>query len=118
MRSLLRGAGYLLRGIRTFAATPSVWALGLLPVVIALAVIGTALTLLAVNLDEVAAALTPGADGWSASARDTARFVVGAALLVGGVAVAVLGFATLTNLIGQPFFETLSDRIEQELGEG
>jgi CysZ protein len=117
MRSLLRGTGYLLRGIRTFAATPSVWALGLLPVLIALAVVGTALTLLALNLDEAAAALTPAADGWSASARDTTRFLVGALLLAGGVALAVLGFAALTNLIGQPFFETLSDRIERGLGD-
>jgi CysZ protein len=116
MRSLLRGGGYLLRGIRTFAATPSVWPLGLLPVVIALVVVGGALTLLAINLDHVAAALTPSADAWSQSARDTARFVVGAALLLGGVFLAVLCFATLTNLIGQPFYEALSDRVERSLG--
>lgn len=116
MRSLLSGTGYLLRGIRTFVQTPSMWPLGLIPVLIALAVVSGLLALLAVNLDEAAAALTPAAERWSPSARDTTRFVVGTALLVGGVFLAVLGFATLTNLIGQPFFEALSDRIEQRLG--
>jgi CysZ protein len=117
MRSLLGGVGYLLRGIRTFAQTPSFWPLGLLPVLIALVVVGGALTLLAVNLDAVAAALTPMADDWATSARDSTRFAVGVAVLAGAVFLAVLCFATLTNLIGQPFFEALSERIERGLGE-
>jgi len=117
MRSLVGGVGYLARGIRTFIAMPSAWPLGVLPAVIALAVVGTALTLLVVNIDAIAAAMTPALDGWSPSARDSGRFVVGAVVLGGGVFLAVLCFAALTNLVGQPFFEALSDRVERALGD-
>jgi CysZ protein len=117
MRSLVGGVGYLARGIRTFMAMPSAWPLGVLPALIAFVLIGTALTLLAINIDTVAAAMTPALDRWSPSARDSGRFVVGALVLGGGTFFAVFGFATLTNLIGQPFFEALSDRVERDLGD-
>jgi uncharacterized protein involved in cysteine biosynthesis len=116
MRSLLSGIGYLLRGIRTFAGTPSVWPLGLIPVLLAAVIVGLLLSLLALNVDELAAALTPAADTWSPSARELVRLVVGALLIGAFVFATVLGFATLTNLVGQPFFEVLSDRIERGLG--
>src|SRR6266498_136428 len=38
------------------------------------------------------------------------------ATLVAFLLLAVVTFATLTNLIGQPFFERLSDRVERHLG--
>jgi CysZ protein len=117
MRSLLNGTGYLLRGIRTFVQTPSVWPLGLIPVVLAAAIIGVLLSLLALNLDEVVATLTPAADGWNPAVRDATRLALGALLLGAFIFVVVLGFATLTNLVGQPFFEALSDRIERGLGD-
>jgi CysZ protein len=113
---VLGGAGYLARGIGLFARTPGMRLLGLLPAVLAALLVLVLLVVLVALVDEAAAALTPFADDWSESARTTLRLGVGFALLVAYLLLAVVTFATLTSLIGQPFFERLCDRVERRLG--
>lgn len=113
---VLGGAGYLARGIGVFARTPGMRLLGLLPAVLAALLVLALLVVLATLVDEAARALTPFADQWSESARTLLRAAVGFALLVGYLMLAVVTFATVTNLIGQPFFERLSDHVERRLG--
>jgi CysZ protein len=113
---VLAGAGYLARGTAMFVRTPGMRLLGLLPAALAALLVLVALVVLVTLVDEVAAALTPFADQWSESARTTLRLGVGFALLVAFLLLAVVTFATLTSLIGQPFFERLSDRVERHLG--
>jgi CysZ protein len=114
---VLAGAGFLPRGLRLFLATPGVWLLGVVPVLLAAALVVVLLVVLGVYLDELAGALTPFADRWPEQARRLVRAGVGLALLGAYVALVVLTFAALTNLIGQPFFERLSDRVEGALGD-
>ncbi|HEV8652140.1 MAG TPA: EI24 domain-containing protein [Actinomycetes bacterium] len=111
------GAGYMARGMRTFLATPAVWLLGLVPVLIAGLLVLALLALLVGNVDAVAAWLTPFADHWSPGARGALRDAVGIAVVLGALLLAVLSFATLANMIGQPFFERISDRVERDLGD-
>jgi CysZ protein len=113
----LAGAGYLARGIRVFAGTPGVRLLGLLPAVIAAVVVLALLILLATVVDEAAAALTPFADPWPESARTLVRGGIAIALVIAYLFLAVIAFATLTSLIGQPFYERVSDRVERRLGD-
>lgn len=113
---VLAGAGYLARGMGLFVRTPGVRLLGLLPAALAALIVLALLVVLATLVDEAATALTPFADQWSDSARTTLRVGVGFALLVAYLMLAVVTFATLTSLIGQPFFERLSDRVERHLG--
>jgi CysZ protein len=110
------GAGYMARGIRAFLATPGVWLLGLVPVLVAGLLVLGLLALLVTNLDTVAAWLTPFADAWSAGARGALREALGVALVLGALLLAVLCFATVANLVGQPFYERISDRVERGLG--
>jgi CysZ protein len=114
---VLAGAGYLAQGIRVFTATPGIRLLGLLPAVLAAVLVLALLVLLATVVDEAATALTPFADDWSEDARTFVRTGVAFALLVSYLILAVLTYATLTNLIGQPFFERVSDRVEHRLGD-
>jgi CysZ protein len=114
---LLGGAGYLARGIRVFTSTPGIRLLGLLPAVLAALLVLTLLIVLAAVVDEAAAALTPFADQWSEGARTFLRTGVAFALLVSYLILAVLTYATLTNVIGQPFFERVSDQVEHRLGD-
>jgi CysZ protein len=113
---VLGGAGYLARGIRTFVRTPGVRLLGLLPAMLAALLVLVLLVVLATLVDEAARALTPFADQWSEGARTLLRAGVGFALLVAFLLLAVVTFVTLTSLIGQPFFERLSDQVERRLG--
>jgi CysZ protein len=114
---LFAGAGYLARGLRLFLATPGVWLLGVIPALIASVLVVGVLVLLVVYLDEAAGTLTPFATQWSEGARTAVRATVGLALLGGYLTLVVLTFAALTNMIGQPFYERLSDRIEATLGD-
>jgi CysZ protein len=114
---VLGGAGYLARGIRVFTGTPGIRLLGLLPAVLAAVLVLALLIVLVAVVDDAATALTPFADRWSEDARTFLRTGVAFALLVTYLILAVLIYATLTNVIGQPFFERVSDRIEHRLGD-
>ena len=74
------------------------------------------LGLLVVYVDELAEALTPFADRWDESSRTLVRLGAGVALLLGSTVVLVVSFTVIAQIIGQPFYERISDRIEHQLG--
>ena len=112
----LAGGADVLRGIGMFLGTPGVRLLGILPVVLAALVVLALLGLLVVYLDELAAAVTPFADRWDESSRTLVRVGAGLALLLGSTVVLVMSFTVIAQIIGQPFYERISDRIEHQLG--
>jgi CysZ protein len=112
----LAGAGDVLRGIGLFLGTPGVRLLGILPVLLAGLVVLTLLGLLVAYLDQLADAITPFADRWDESTRSLVRVGAGLALLLGSTAVLVVSFTVIAQIIGQPFYERISDRIEHQLG--
>jgi CysZ protein len=112
----LAGAGDVLRGIGLFLGTPGVRLLGIVPVLLAALLVLGLLGLLVVYLDELAGALTPFADRWDESSRTLVRVGAGLALLLGSTVVLVVSFTVIAQIIGQPFYERISDRIEHQLG--
>jgi len=110
------GATDVLRGIGLFLRTPGVRLLGILPVLLAALLVLVLLGLLVVYLDELAGALTPFADRWDESSRTLVRVGAGLALLLGSTAVLVVSFTVIAQILGQPFYERISDRIEHQLG--
>jgi CysZ protein len=110
------GATDVLRGIGLFLRTPGVRLLGILPVVLAGLLVLVLLGLLVVYLDELAAALTPFADRWDESSRTLVRVGAGLTLLLGATVVLVMSFTVIAQIIGQPFYERISDRVEHQLG--
>jgi CysZ protein len=112
----LAGGADVLRGIGMFVGTPGIRLLGILPVILAAVVVLALLGLLVVYLDELAAAVTPFADRWDESSRTLVRVGAGLALLLGSTVVLVVSFTVIAQIIGQPFYERISDRIEHRLG--
>ena len=110
------GGRDVLRGIGVFLGTPGVRLLGILPVLLAALVVLALLGLLVVYVDELADALTPFADRWDESSRTLIRVGTGLALLLGSTAVLVVSFTVIAQILGQPFYERISDRIEHQLG--
>ncbi|HEV2921650.1 MAG TPA: EI24 domain-containing protein, partial [Actinomycetota bacterium] len=110
------GATDVLRGIGLFLRTPGVRLLGILPVVLAALLVLVLLGLLVVYLDELADALTPFADRWEEGSRTLVRVGAGLALLLTSTAVLVVSFTVIAQIIGQPFYERISDRVEHQLG--
>ena len=112
----LAGGADVLRGIGLFLGTPGVRLLGILPVLLAALLVLGLLGLLVVYLDELADTLTPFADRWDESSRTLIRVGTGLAVLLGSTAVLVVSFTVIAQIIGQPFYERISDRIEHQLG--
>ncbi|MEV1173883.1 EI24 domain-containing protein [Nonomuraea sp. NPDC049784] len=115
LRDFTSGVGFFFQGLGWVARNGRWWLFGLIPALIAFAVYVVALIFLGTNATDVATFLTPFADSWSW--RELFRTLVGIALFLGGLALAVLTFTAITLAIGEPFYERLSaaaDVLESE----
>lgn len=116
VKDFFSGAGYLVRGIGWVARRPAQWLFGLIPALIVLVAYVAALGALALNLGDLAAFVTPFADGWSEGMRSSVRVVAGVAIFGAALFVAVLTFTALTLLVGDPFYEAIAVRVEESEG--
>jgi CysZ protein len=112
----LAGAGLLLRGLGLYVRSPRLVLLGIVPALISALLFVAALATLAWFADDLAALITPFADDWSSRVRQVARTLVGLALLGLGVLLAVVTFTAVTLIIGDPFYEKISERVEDRYG--
>ncbi|MFR9727126.1 EI24 domain-containing protein [Streptomyces sp. MS19] len=116
MLGFLTGLRFLLQGQRWVLRHPRRLAFGLLPALITLVVYAAALVALALWAGDIAVWATPFADDWGSPWQSLLRtffalLLVGAALLV-----AVITFTAVALLVGDPFYETLSEQIEDSEG--
>lgn len=116
MKNVLAGTRALVTGFGMIVRSPTMLLIGALPAlftsVLLLGLLGT----LVYFAGDLAAWITPFADGWSTGLRDAVR-VIAAVALVGAAALAgSLSFIALTLLIGGPFYENIAERTERALG--
>ncbi|MCF6523359.1 EI24 domain-containing protein [Streptomyces sp. JJ36] len=116
MREFTAGMRYLGRGQKWVAGHGRWFGFGLLPALLAFVLYAAALTGLALAADDLAAWATPFADDWSDGWRTALRVLFGVLLWVGGLLLAVLTFTAVTLLIGDPFYEKLSEQVEESEG--
>lgn len=112
----LSGIGLLFKGFAIYARQPRLVLLGLVPALITGVLFVAAFATLVYFVDDLAAAVTPFADVWSAGARTAVRLVAGIAFLGLGGLVGVLTFVAVTLVVGDPFYETISERVEDRFG--
>ena len=112
----LAGVGLFLRGFGLYVRSPGLMLLGVVPALISAALFVTAFATLVYFVDYLAALLTPFADDWSTTWRGLVRVVAGMALLGLGGLLAVVAFTAVTLVIGDPFYEKISERVEERLG--
>jgi len=91
-------------------------ALGLIPGVIALAVLAAALTPLLLSLGVITDWATPFADGWNPFWRTALRAAVGVVITIAALVLAGVVFTALTLLIGDPFYQRIWRAVENDLG--
>jgi CysZ protein len=115
-KDFFSGAGFLLRGLGMYARSPKLMLLGLIPALISAIVIVSVVALVIYFAGDLADFMTPFAQTWSAGIRDSLRVLVVVALIVVVVVLAVLLYTALTLLIGEPFYEAISHRVEEGLG--
>ncbi|MFC0600923.1 EI24 domain-containing protein [Streptomyces palmae] len=116
MRDLAAGFGYLVKGQRWVARHRRWWGFGMLPALITLVGYVAALVALFFWTDDIVAWATPFADDWSHPWVGLFRGAL-AVLLVGtSLLLAVITFTAVTLLVGQPFYESLSERVDLSVG--
>ncbi|MDO3647835.1 EI24 domain-containing protein [Nocardia mangyaensis] len=115
MRDFGVGFTYLLNGQRWMARHGRQYGFGLLPGAIALLLYTAALVALAVWGYDLASALTAFADDWSSPWQGLLRGFVTVLLFALALLLSVLSFTAVTLLIGQPFYEALSERVDRSV---
>ncbi|MFE9654235.1 EI24 domain-containing protein [Micromonospora sp. NPDC006431] len=112
----LAGAGLLLRGLGLYVRSPGLMLLGVVPALISGVLFVAAFATLLYFVDDLAALVTPFADDWSGAWRGLVRVIAG--LAIAGLAglLGVLTFTAVTLAVGDPFYEKISERVEDRLG--
>ncbi|WP_189452083.1 EI24 domain-containing protein [Streptomyces abikoensis] len=112
MRDLVTGMSYLAKGQRWVGRNRRQWGFGLLPGLITLVGYAAALTVLVLRADDVVDWATPFADGWGSPWLGLFRGALTALFFGGCLLLALLSFTAVTLLVGQPFYEALSERVD------
>ncbi|MGW3325828.1 EI24 domain-containing protein [Streptomyces virginiae] len=116
MRDLAGGFRYLLAGQRWVFGHGRWLGFGLLPGLVALVLYVGALIGLGYGADDLTAWATPFADDWSSPWLSLFRGFLTALFFGLGLFVAVITFTAVTLLIGQPFYESLSEQVDRSEG--
>ncbi|MET9729584.1 EI24 domain-containing protein [Streptomyces sp. NPDC006458] len=115
MRDLGVGFKYLVKGQRWVARHGKQYEFGLIPGLITMVLYAAALVALAVWGDDFVTWATPFADDWSSPWDGLFRAFLTAVLWALGLLLAVLTFTAVTLLIGQPFYESLSEQVDRDV---
>ncbi|WP_372348995.1 EI24 domain-containing protein [Streptomyces sp. KL116D] len=116
MRDLGAGFGYLMKGQRWVAQHGKQYGWSLLPGLITLVLYAAALVCLAVWGSDFISWVTPFADDWSSPWLGLFRGFLAVVLFALALLLAVLTFTAVTLLIGQPFYESLSEEVDRAEG--
>ncbi|OKK08072.1 hypothetical protein AMK26_03295 [Streptomyces sp. CB03234] len=116
MRDLGVGFGYLMKGQRWVGRHGRWFGFGLLPGLVTLVLYAGALIGLAYGADDLTAWATPFADDWSSPWQGVFRGFLTALLFAFGLFLAVVTFTAVTLLVGQPFYESLSEEVDRTEG--
>ncbi|MFI2423087.1 EI24 domain-containing protein [Streptomyces sp. NPDC018955] len=115
MRDLGAGFRYLLKGQRWVARHGRQFGFGLLPGLITLVLYVAALVALALWGEDFVTWATPFADDWSSPWDGLFRGFLTVVLFALGLLLSVLTFTAVTLLIGQPFYENLSEKVDRDV---
>lgn len=118
VREAVGGAGLLLQGARFLAQRPRLFWLGAVPPLIMSVAFAGLLVLLVTQLATISDAITPFADGWSATAAGIVRALAGIGVLGAALLVMIISFSTLTMAFGAPIYDKISEAVDEELSGG
>ncbi|MEU2434043.1 EI24 domain-containing protein [Streptomyces sp. NPDC007861] len=116
MRDLGVGFGYLVKGQRWVGRHGRWLGFGLLPGLITLLLYAGALVGLGYGADDFVGWSTPFADGWSSPWQGLFRGFLTGLVFAFGLFLAVITFTAVTLLVGQPFYESLSEQVDRSEG--
>jgi CysZ protein len=110
------GVGLYWRGVRTWSADPRLMAIGLIPGFMTMALFVAVFLALGWGLDGVTGWIADRAVGAESGLNGLAQLAAGLALAGAWLLLAIYAFVTVTSVVGQPFFEHISHRVDSRLG--
>ena len=116
VREFVAGIGLLGRGFARYRRDPGLLIAGIVPALIAAIVVLGALGVLIYFATDVSDAMTPFADHWPSGLRDLIRIAAGLSLVGVSGLVAFVAFTSITLAIGDPFYEKIAEKVEDDLG--
>ncbi|MFI8822679.1 EI24 domain-containing protein [Streptomyces sp. NPDC053431] len=116
MRDFGAGFRYLLQGQKWVGTHGRWFGFGLLPGLVTFVLYVGALVGLFYGADDLTAWATPFADDWGSPWQGVFRGTLTFLVLALGVFLAVITFTAVTLLVGQPFYESLSEAVDRSEG--
>ncbi|MFF7436714.1 EI24 domain-containing protein [Streptomyces sp. NPDC008122] len=116
MRDFGVGFRYLLRGQKWVGGHGRRLGFGLLPGLVTLVLYIGALVGLGYGADDLTAWATPFADDWTSPWQGLFRGALTGLVFAFGLFLAVITFTAVTLLVGQPFYESLSEEVDRSEG--
>ncbi|MFF9017350.1 EI24 domain-containing protein [Streptomyces sp. NPDC014870] len=116
MRDFGAGFGYLVRGQKWVGQHGRWLGFGLLPGLVTLVLYVGALIGLGYGADDLTAWATPFADDWTSPWQGLFRGFLTGLVFAFGLFLAVITFTAVTLLVGQPFYESLSEQVDRTEG--
>jgi CysZ protein len=110
------GVGLLGRGLAMYARSPGVLLIGLVPAVIAFALLFSGFVAVCYFIGPESRAVTWFAHGWSTGARDLVQLIAGIAIIGVTALLSIVAFTALTLAIGDPFYEKISEHVDERFG--
>ncbi|MBC7297761.1 MAG: EI24 domain-containing protein [Demequina sp.] len=116
LKDFAQGIGLYWRGVRTWSADPTSMAIGLIPGLITMALFVAIFVALGWGLAGATRWIADSAVGADSGLHGIVQFVAGLALVGAFLLIVVYAFVTVTSVVGQPFFERISHRVDSRLG--
>ncbi|MEV7279670.1 EI24 domain-containing protein [Streptomyces sp. NPDC093111] len=116
MRDFGAGFGYLLQGQKWVGRHGRWFGFGLLPGLVTFVLYVGALVGLFYGADDLTAWATPFADDWGSPWQGVLRGALTFLVFSLGLFLAVITFTAVTLLVGQPFYESLSEEVDRSRG--
>lgn len=115
-RQFLTGIGMLGHGLAMYGRNPGLWLLGIVPALISSLLLLAAFGALIYFIDDISSAVTWFADGWPSWERNGIHVLAGISVIGATGLLIVVTFTSITLAIGEPFYEKISERVEDQLG--
>jgi len=104
------------RGLGMWARRPKLMLLGAIPALITLILFAIGWVFLIANLGDLSTWSTGWANGWSEGWKTTMEVLAGTAIVGVGFLFTILLYTSITMIVGDPFYESISGEVEKLCG--
>jgi CysZ protein len=115
-KQFVDGFRMLGRGLALYGRSPRLVLFGVLPALITFVLLAGAFVLLLYFIGDVARTVTWFAGDWPVAARNLIRVLAGVAVVGVSALLFVVGFTAITLAIGDPFYEKISEEVDERCG--